>query len=99
MLIEVHEVGVGVGIQEKSPAFIASVGTKTELPASKRGRESRIPSYPKKKNVLSFPLYIFGMRTGPPTLPPGRFEKLNGRPWPLEFPKKSLAAMPPGSIQ
>src|ERR1044072_473988 len=83
---------------EKSPFLRAAVGTQMLL-ASNRGRESLMLSYEKKKKLLFFPFYTFGILIGPPRVRPGRFEKLYGLPWPWALPKKSLAAQPPGSSQ
>src|SRR5467141_3997613 len=51
----------------KSPLRSTSVGTDLTL---KRGSWLRVPSNDTKKNVFCLPLYNFGIRTGPPNVPP-----------------------------
>ncbi len=54
----------------KSPLNSAAVG---EIYVALAGLRYLHPSYAAKKKVLSLPLYSFGMRTGPPKVPPYSF--------------------------
>src|ERR1041385_7222151 len=64
---------------EKSPARSFAFGTVVNVPELGTGRTERNPSYEKKKNVLLWPLYRWGMTTAPPNVTPKLFCRLGGR--------------------